>query len=103
MPATQTKQRTKIKVQNDLSEPPKFSVIYINDNVTSFDFVISSLIEIFNYTDEIAAELASTVHKIGQAVVAVLPYEIAEQKTLEVRTLANMAGFPLMVRVEPNI
>jgi ATP-dependent Clp protease adapter protein ClpS len=40
------------------------------------------------------------IHQDGSAVVAVLPYEIAEQKGIEVTVEARTQGFPLQVKIE---
>lgn len=84
----------------DLPEPNVYRVIYINDNTTTVDFVIDSLVEIFNHSVENAIELADKVHNDGSAIVAVLPYEIAEQKGVEVTQLARNNGFPLVIKLE---
>jgi ATP-dependent Clp protease adapter protein ClpS len=42
------------------------------------------------------------VHEEGSAVVAVLPYEMAEQKGIEVTLLARNNGFPLQVKIEQD-
>jgi ATP-dependent Clp protease adapter protein ClpS len=44
--------------------------------------------------------LTIKVHDEDQAVVATLPYEMAEQKGIEVTILARNHGFPLQVKVE---
>jgi len=103
MPKTDTITKTRINIKTDLKEPNMFRVIYVNDNVTSFEFVISSLIEIFNYDVTSAQMAAEKIHMDGHSVVAVLPYEVAEQKTLEVLTLAQISGYPLVVKVEPEV
>jgi ATP-dependent Clp protease adaptor protein ClpS len=64
------------------------------------EFVVSSLIEYFNYTDDTAVHITENIHSHGSAVVAVLPYEIAEQKGIEVTVLARSQGYPLQVKVE---
>jgi ATP-dependent Clp protease adaptor protein ClpS len=92
--------RNKIKPNLGLQEPPMFKLIYINDDVTSMEFVINSLIEYFNYNPDTAAVLTNDIHEQGSAVVAVLPYEIAEQKGIEVTLDARSHGFPLQVKVE---
>ena len=43
---------TKIEINHSIQEPPMFKVIYINDNQTTMEFVIETLIEFFNYTPE---------------------------------------------------
>lgn len=86
----------------DLHEPSPYSVIYMNDNTTTMEFVVSSLIEIFGHSLENAIDLTTRVHEDGSAIVAVLPYEIAEQKGVEVTQLARNNGFPLVIKLEIN-
>jgi ATP-dependent Clp protease adaptor protein ClpS len=98
--ATQTK--TTIKPREDLKEPPLFKVIYLNDNQTAMEFVIDSLVEHFDYNPTTAQKLTIDIHEAGSAVVAVLPYELAEQKGIEVTVTARSAGYPLQVKLEPD-
>jgi len=93
---------TKIQVNHDLKEPPRFKVIYINDNTTSAEFVVDSLITVFNYTTETALQITENIHEQGSAVVAVLPYEIAEQKGVEVTLSARSQNYPLQLKLEPE-
>ena len=97
-----SKAETKIKIKPNLalSEPPLFKIIYINDNVTSMEFVVGSLIDYFNYNQDTASTITQNIHEEGSAIVAVLPYEIAEQKGIEVTLDARSQGFPLQVKVE---
>jgi len=93
--------RTKPQPNFDLKEPPMYRVIYINDEVTTMEFVVETLVTIFQYTPEAAQEITVKIHEDGSAVVAVLPYEMAEQKGVEVTQLARNNGFPLAVKLEP--
>ena len=95
-----TEIKTTLKPNLSLAEPPLFKIIYLNDEVTSMEFVVSSLIEYFNYTDDTAIHITENIHSNGSAVVAVLPYEIAEQKGIEVTVSARSQGYPLQVKVE---
>jgi ATP-dependent Clp protease adaptor protein ClpS len=61
------------------------------------------LIEIFKYTPETAEQITWDVHSNGSAIVAVLPYELAEQKGSEVLTAARENQYPLQVRLEPDV
>ena len=79
-----------------------FKVIYLNDNQTSMEFVIETLIEFFNYTNETALTITEDIHAQGSAVVAVLPYEVAEQKGIEVTVHARSNNYPLQVKLEPE-
>ena len=93
---------SKSKTKNETQEPSKYNVIYINDDVTTFEFVVESLIVIFNYEKLRAEETALKINDDGSGVVATLPYEMAEQKGVEVTLLARNNGYPLVVKLEPE-
>jgi ATP-dependent Clp protease adaptor protein ClpS len=99
---TQSVVRTRIEPKLNISEPPQFRVIYINDEQTTQEFVVETLKVIFNYDEGAAEALTMKVHEEGSAVVAVLPYEMAEQKGIEVTLLARNNGFPLQVKIEQD-
>lgn len=94
--------RTKVTPNLDLKEPAMYRVIYINDNVTTMEFVVESLISVFDFTLEEAMALTQKIHEDGSGVAAVLPYEMAEQKGVEVTQLARNNGFPLNIKLEPD-
>jgi ATP-dependent Clp protease adaptor protein ClpS len=100
MSKTNTETKIKIKPNIALAEPPLYKIIYINDNVTSMEFVVSSLIDYFNYNQDTAKTITHSIHEAGSAIIAVLPYEIAEQKDIEVTLDARSQGFPLLIKVE---
>lgn len=95
-----TETKVKIKPNLALQEPPLFKIIYMNDNVTTMEFVVGSLIDFFNYTADTATSITQSIHDDGSAVVAVLPHEIAEQKGIEVTLEARSQGFPLQIKIE---
>ena len=103
MSDTDIQTKTTIKPREDLKEPPMFKIIYLNDNQTAMEFVIESLIEHFDYTNTTAEQITVDIHEAGSAVVAVLPYEIAEQKGVEVTMLARAQSYPLQIKLEPEI
>jgi ATP-dependent Clp protease adaptor protein ClpS len=98
----QTVVRPKIEPKLNIPEPPQYRVIYINDETTTQEFVIETLKIIFHYDEGGAEALCTRVHEEGSAVVAVLPYELAEQKGIEVTILARNNGFPLQVKIEAD-
>jgi ATP-dependent Clp protease adaptor protein ClpS len=100
MPQSDT--RTKIKPLEQIKEPPLFRVVYLNDNQTSMEFVVETLIDYFNYTAETAEQITVDIHEAGAATVAVLPYELAEQKGVEVTLLARAQSYPLQIKLEPE-
>lgn len=93
---------TATKTDISLKEPPMFKVIYLNDNTTSMEFVIETLVDFFNYTTETAVRITEDIHHEGSAVVAVLPYEVAEQKGIEVTVCARSQNYPLQIKLEPE-
>jgi ATP-dependent Clp protease adaptor protein ClpS len=103
MQMSQSDTTTKIEINHDIKEPPMFRVIYLNDDLTSVEFVIESLISVFGYNADAAIQIAETIHSNGSAVVAVLPYEIAEQKGVEVTVSARSQNYPLQLKLEPEM
>ena len=99
MAQAEIKEQTRVKI----SEPPMFKLIYVNDEVTTVEFVMGSLMEIFHYKPDTAEHITWDIHENGAAVVAVLPHELAEQKGAEVLTSARQQQFPLQIRLEPDI
>ena len=89
-----------IKPKVDIKEPPMFKVVYVNDNKTSVQFVVESLVDHFSYVADTAERIAEIIHTEGAAVAAVLPFEVAEQKGIEVTIEARKQGYPLQIRIE---
>lgn len=101
MSNTSTELKNKIAVRQDLSPPISYKVIFLNDDVTTMEFVIHVLANLFSYDEDGAREITLKIHQDGKAIVAVLPFELAEQKVLETTTIARSNGFPLSVKIEP--
>ena len=93
---------TKVVVKNDFKiiTPRLFKVILLNDDYTTFDFVIEILKTVFKKNEEEAINLTLKVDREGSAVVGVYPFEIAQMKVEKVRTLARSAGYPLRAEME---
>jgi ATP-dependent Clp protease adaptor protein ClpS len=92
--------KVKIKPNLKLKEPSLYKVIYLNDDVTTMEFVVCSLVDYFNHSEDSAIQLTETIHLDGSAVVAVMPHELAEQKGIEVTLDAKSQGFPLKIKIE---
>lgn len=98
----QSDTKTRIKPLESLQEPSLYRVVYLNDNQTTYEFVVETLIDYFDYNAETAKQITVDIHEAGSAVVAVLPYEIAEQKGVEVTMLARAQSYPLQIKLEPE-
>lgn len=94
----------KVKTTPNLAvkEPSMYKVIYINDDVTTMEFVIESLRAVFDIAIDTAVEITQIIHEEGSATVALLPYEMAEQKGVEATQLARANGFPLVIKLEAD-
>ena len=100
--STDIEVKNRLEINQAIKEPPMFKVIYINDDQTSMEFVIETLIDYFDYSVSTAHDITMDIHQSGSATVAVLPYEIAEQKGIEVSVMAKRHGFPLVVKLEAD-
>lgn len=98
---TQFEQKVNVREKIlDLAPPPDYKVIYLNDEVTTFEFVIETLQNTFAYPADPAVDKAMEINEEGSSVVATLPFEIAEQKGVEVLMKARNEGYPLEIRLE---
>ena len=88
------------KIKTFVQEPGKYKVIFLNDNATPMDFVVSILVEVFRHTEKTAQELTMKIHEEGTAIVGLYSFEIAEQRSLEATKLARADGFPLQIQIE---
>ena len=96
MTDVQTLTREKIK----LDEPGLYDVIFLNDNITTMDFVVRVLKQIFNKSQEQAENITKKIHDNGQGVVGSYVHEVAEQKGIETTLVARQENFPLQIKVK---
>jgi ATP-dependent Clp protease adaptor protein ClpS len=93
---------TKTVFENDVEiiMPRLYKVMLLNDDYTTFDFVIEILKTVFHKSEEEAINLTLKVDREGSALVGVYPYEIAQIKIEKTHALAREAGFPLRAVME---
>ena len=84
-----------VKSPEKLKPPRKWAVILLNDDYSTFEFVITVCQKVFRKTHEEAQQLAKEVHSQGSAVAGVYTHEIAETKAVTVNHIADTAEFPL--------
>ena len=89
---------TKEKIK--LDEPGLYDVIFLNDNITTQEFVVRVLKQIFNKTQEQADTIMKKIHNDGQGIVGSYVHEVAEQKGIETTLLARQEGMPLQIKVK---
>ncbi|TQR29185.1 ATP-dependent Clp protease adaptor ClpS [Campylobacter sp. MIT 99-7217] len=94
MPKVKTLEKTK------LDEPKMFKLLLLNDDVTTMEFVIEVLMDIFHFDLEKASALMLEIHYHGSGVCGVFTEEIALSKQRQVQNAAKIANFPLKTRIE---
>jgi ATP-dependent Clp protease adaptor protein ClpS len=88
------------KIQQKIVEPKKWKVIFLNDNFTPMEFVVTVLVEIYKHTMEVAQEITLQIHETGSGIAGTYTFEIAEIKAVETTNLARAQGFPLQIKLE---
>ncbi len=91
---------TKDETEDSLKEPEMYKVILHNDHYTTMDFVVEVLVKVFHKSVITATKIMLDVHKKGQGVTGVYPYDIAYTKVNEVRRMAKEREFPLKCTLE---
>lgn len=81
---------------------PMYWIVMHNDPVTTMDFVVDTLINVFGYDQGQAFETMYLIHTTALAKIAVLPLEHAETKVTGVHQSARINGFPLTCTIEPD-
>lgn len=91
----QTKRSLAAKTKLKEFKPNLFKVILLNDDITTMDFVVMVLCEIFNKELNQAVNLMMQIHKNGSAICGIYTKEIAQTKQNQTLSLAKANGFPL--------
>ena len=103
---TETETTTDIDIEfvvmdeEELERP--YRVIIHNDNITTFEFVIAVLVNIFELPVDRAVHITYEAHTRGNAYVATLPLEEAKSKVFKAQYAARQQGFPLTFTIEPE-
>ena len=87
--------------QEEKTRTPKmYSVVLLNDDYTTMEFVVTVLEGVFQKSPAEAFRLMMQVHTQGRAACGTYTYEVAETKVDTVRDLAKREGFPLQASLE---
>lgn len=87
--------------KEDLAEPPRYQVVFINDDYTTMDFVIEVLVRRFHHDGPTAVDIMLTVHETGSAVAGLYTRDVAETLAEVTMADARAAGHPLRVTSIP--
>lgn len=96
--STSTRERQRVTTK----EPRKYRVIMHNDDVTTMEFVIKVLMDVFFKPFKEAESIMLEIHNHNQAIVGVYSYDIAQTKVMKVKRMAQAEKFPLKLTIEPG-
>ena len=88
------------KIKITASEPKRWKVIILNDDVTPMEFVVTVLMDIFRHTETTAQDIMLQIHQTGSGVAGTYSFEIAEAKAVEATNLARTNTYPLQIKLE---
>ncbi len=97
---TGTEKDASVLFDEEVTEPPKFKVWLLNDDYTTFDFVVKVLVTVFKKSIEEAVQITSDVHHKGKGICGIYTKEIAETKVALVENMSQVAGYPLKCEME---
>jgi ATP-dependent Clp protease adaptor protein ClpS len=102
MPQQEMQKQRRTTLKERTKEPRKYKVIVLNDDFTTFDFVIMIMTTVFLKTVQQAEEIAETTHIHQKATVGTYSYDIAKSKVAKATAMARSENFPLSFEIEPE-
>ena len=102
MPQEQIQNKANTIVKSVSGEPKKHRVIVLNDDFTTFEFVIMIMTTVFLKTLQQAEEIAETTHIHQKATVGTYSYDIAKSKVAKATAMARAENYPLSFEIEPE-
>lgn len=88
------------KTRDEVKPPRKFVVLMHNDDYTTMEFVVQTLVEVFRKNVHDAVQVMLDIHNEGVGECGRYTAEVAETKMDEVHSRAKEAGFPLRCTME---
>lgn len=80
----------------------RWKVIAHDDSITTMEFVVRIMVQIFKKPVVFAEAIMWQVHNEGQSVVDVLPKTEAEFRVGKATAMARLEGFPFRFTIEPE-
>ena len=81
-------------------EPPKYTVIFHDDDYTPMTMVTEILMKIFDLSERDAEQVTWAIHTAGKKAVGSYSKDIAESKSQQVNQTAKANGHPLLTDVQ---
>lgn len=102
MEQTELQKESRSDVRTAPKEPRRYNVMILNDDFTTFEFVIEVMIIVFGKTQQQAEEIAEETHIRQKALVGRYPLDIAKSKVAKATRMARSEGFPLKFDIQPE-
>jgi ATP-dependent Clp protease adaptor protein ClpS len=102
MAQEELKKRPSGNVRTAPREPRRYIVSVLNDDFTTFEFVIEIMMTIFNKSRSEAEAIAESTHLHQKANVGIYSLDIARSKVDKATALARAEGFPLKFEIQPE-
>ncbi|MDO4511247.1 MAG: ATP-dependent Clp protease adaptor ClpS [Bacteroidales bacterium] len=102
MPTPKTKGGSSLKeiTRISLDEPKMYHVLLHNDDITTMEFVVMILTQVFCKSEPAAQEIMLKVHRNGSAIVGTYSYDVALSRQSKASALARKEGYPLNITIE---
>ena len=102
MPQQEMQKQRSTTLKERTKEPRKYKVIVLNDDFTTFEFVIMIMTTVFLKTLQQAEDIAQTTHIHQKATVGTYSLDIAKSKVAKATAMARAENFPLSFQIEPE-
>ena len=102
MPQQEQERQSRVITRPSNREPRRFRVSVLNDDFTTFEFVIEVMMTVFGKTQQQAEEIAEETHIRQKAVVGRYPLDIARSKVAKATRMARAEGYPLKFDIQPE-
>lgn len=96
----QNKEGSALLTLTRLKQPPRYGVFLLNDDITTMDFVVSILKDVFWFNQQDAEELMLKIHHEGRGQCGVYSFDVAQTKCEQVKKMAKENNFPLQCVLE---
>lgn len=91
-----------VKERSETQRPRLYKVLFHNDDFTTMEFVVHTLMRFFEKTRTDATRVMLQIHHSGTGLAGCYAYEIAETKVHQTMEYAREHEYPLLVTMEPD-
>lgn len=102
MPQQEQERQSRVITRPSNREPRRYRVNVLNDDFTTFEFVIMVMMTVFNKTMTEAEDIAETTHIHQKASVGVYSLDIARSKVAKATEMARAENYPLRFEIQPE-